>query len=70
MKKLVLTATFALASLGAFAANSEVKSKHAIIPVKNNVEITIARAVLHKQIVCSVSVGIGILEITIIWDCS
>jgi hypothetical protein len=65
MKKIVLTATFTLATLGAFAANGQVKSNHAIIPVKNKP----AKLDLKLPSACDANINTGLFTITILWYC-
>jgi hypothetical protein len=69
MKKLVLTATFALATLGAFAANGEVKSNNPIVPVKNNIAVLKDKFTKHP-LYCAVSVDLGIITVTFNWECN
>jgi hypothetical protein len=67
MKKVLLTATFVLASFGAFASNAAVKS-NAIVPVKNNVEV---KSVDKKQpVTCTVTVSVVVAEFSVSWCCA
>jgi hypothetical protein len=68
MKKLVLSATFMLASFGAFAANSEVKSNKVVLPVKNNIELAKVEYKKHP-VMCTVGVSY-IIEFSITWCCA
>jgi hypothetical protein len=73
MKKVLLTATFVLASFGAFASNAAVKS-NAIVPVKNNLEVMNISNSLNadeqKQApTCTVSVNLGIVSFSYTWEC-
>jgi hypothetical protein len=65
MKKIVLTATFTLASLGALAANGQVKSNHAFIPVKNKP----AKLDLKLPSACDAHIETGIFTIVVLWYC-
>jgi hypothetical protein len=70
MKKLVLTATFMLASFGAFAANGEIKSNNTIVPVKNNVEVVnTSNKTLKVKEICTVSIDFGVIGFSYSWDC-
>jgi hypothetical protein len=71
MKKILITATFVLASLGAFAAKNDVKSNMRIIPLKNKLEIVkISTFKIKEPVRCSYILRIGDLElIAFYWDC-
>jgi hypothetical protein len=74
MKKVLLTATFVLASFGAFAANATVKSNNAIVPAKNSVEIVnISNKTVNVEIqkpgTCTVGVNLGIISFSYSWEC-
>jgi hypothetical protein len=70
MKKLVLTATFMLASFGAFAANNEVKSNNTIVPVKNNVEVVnTSNKTLKVKGTCTISVDFVVIGFSYSWEC-
>ncbi len=73
MKKLVLSATFMLASFGAFAANGEVKSNNGITSVKNSVEIvTISNTneVNEQPVTCTITVSAVVVEFSVSWCCA
>jgi hypothetical protein len=74
MKKIVLTASFVLASIGAFATNTDIKSNNTIVPVKNKVKfINISNKNisfdLKFQNSCDANIDNGLFTIIVVWCC-
>lgn len=70
MKKVLLTATFVLASFGAFASNTNAKVNSVVIPAKNNVDVVKYVDEKEKEVTCTVTISAGFVEFSVSWCCA